>query len=136
MDMESELRRMGFDAEQIATATVDGKPLSSLPKKTSLQKEKLNKTELLYDVELAQLHSEGVVARWWAQSVRLRLADKTTYTPDFLVQFADGRLVFVEIKGFLRDDASVKFKVAREMYPWAEFVMLRRVKKQWVPVKI
>ena len=136
MTFAKDLRKMGFSDEQIAAAEVDGKPLAEVDKKKPSRVEGMNKTEAQYSYELDWRKQEGVVEEYWFERVKLKLAYKTFYTPDFLVRYTDGRLVFVEIKGFLRDDAAVKFKLAREMFPWAEFVMLRRVKGEWVEVNI
>ena len=136
MTLSDDLRRMGFSAEQIATSLVDGKPIAEAERKKPSRVDGMNKTEALYSVELDWLKREGVVVEWLFESIKLRLAKRTWYTPDFFVRFADGRMMFVEIKGFLRDDAAVKFKMARDKFRWAEFIMLRRIKTNWVPVNI
>ena len=136
MKITDQLHKMGFDDSQIADARpVDGKPLLAtgrLAEKT----EGMNKTEASYAALLDWEVSQGMVAAYWYESVKLRLATRTWYTPDFLVLYSNGGFQFVEIKGFLRDDAAVKYKLAREQYSWAEWVMLRRVKGQWVKVNI
>ena len=65
--------------------------------------------------------------------MRLRLAGRTWYTPDFLaVQHISANehmpplFIFVEIKGFMRDDAAVKLKVAAETYPCFQWLLVRR----------
>jgi len=136
MNVADELRRAGWKPEQIATATVDGKPLAEADKKKTSRVQGMNKTESQYSYELDYLKRAGVIEEYWFERVKLKLAYKTFYTPDFLIRYTDGRLVFVEIKGWLRDDAAVKYKLAREMFPWAEFVMLRRVKRDWIAVNI
>jgi len=65
------------------------------------------------------------------ESIKLRLADRTWYTPDFLVVWVDGRMEFHEVKGFMRDDAAVKLKVAAELYPWAKFILAKKIKGRW-----
>lgn len=44
---------------------------------------------------------------------------------------ADGLVEFHEVKGFMRDDARVKFKVAAALYPWFEWVLVVRDGKGW-----
>ena len=62
----------------------------------------------------------------------MRLAANTTYTPDYLVLYPNLKPTFIETKGFRRDDAMVKFKVAREMYgSLFRFKMLERKGGQW-----
>lgn len=52
------------------------------------------------------------------ESITLRLADRTTYTPDWYVIRSDGVVEFHEVKGGLtREDAWVKLKVAADQYP-------------------
>jgi len=134
MNIATQLKQMGFKPDQIAGALVDGKPLAAVEEKKP--KSEMNKTEALYALELDALLRENIIASWKFESIKLRLAKRTWYTPDFFVIPTIGRPRFVEIKGFLRDDAAIKFKLAREAYPWADFVMLRRVKGQWVKVNI
>ena len=59
------------------------------------------------------------------EALTLRLAPKTTYTPDFLVVTADHLIELHECKGgFTRDDARVKWKVAAELYPFFTWRMI------------
>lgn len=77
----------------------------------------MNGTERLFAWLLDQAVRDEWLLRWWREPFRLRLAGHTTYKPDFLVwPKCQTRLSIVEIKGFMRDDASVKIKVAAEIY--------------------
>ncbi len=126
MNLASELRARGIDP---ARCTVNGKPVADEP--PAKRGRGMNKWETLYSLELEQSRREGMILAWWYDSINLRLADRTWYRPDFCIVVCDGRLTFVEIKGFLRDDAAVKFKVAREMYPHFGWRMLRKTKHGW-----
>lgn len=86
--------------------------------------EGMNRTEAKYAGELEVRRLAGEIWAWWFEPLKLRLADKTYYTPDFLVQHADDRLEFVEIKGHWEDDARVKWKTAAELCPWAWFTAI------------
>ena len=67
------------------------------------------------------------------ESITFRLAPKTTYTPDFLVVLPDGKVQIHEVKGFAREDAIIKFKVAAQQNPWFEFIMVKKSKNEgWV----
>lgn len=66
-----------------------------------------------------------------SQQIKLRLANKTWYTPDFVTLHEDGRIMVWEVKGWLRDDAAVKLKVAAEQYPWFRFALAFWKKGQW-----
>jgi isocitrate dehydrogenase kinase/phosphatase len=92
---------------------------------------KMNNTEAAYAALLTLRKQSGEVAEFYFERVTLKLADDTRYTPDFLVIGSDELITFVEVKGFLRDDARVKFKVAADQYPWAKFLMVRKVKGGW-----
>jgi hypothetical protein len=91
----------------------------------------MNKLEAAYSAELDLLLRAGEIRGWKFEAVKLRLADKTFYTPDFLVVLKDGSLEFHETKGFWRDDARVKIKVAAEMYPMFRFAALKKTKGTW-----
>jgi hypothetical protein len=88
----------------------------------------MNKWELQYHQFI--MSQPGVVSAAY-EPLTLRLADRTGYTPDFLVVMSDGSVQFHEVKGFSRDDAIVKFKVAAELYHKNVFVMVHRSGGSW-----
>lgn len=92
---------------------------------------RMNKTEQAYAAHLALLQRAGEIADYRFEPLKLRLADKTFYTPDFAVVRADC-LELHEVKGFWEDDARVKIKVAAAQYPWFRFVAVQRKRQQWV----
>ena len=65
---------------------------------------------------------------WVYSPMKLRLADNTFYTPDFMVVRFDGVIEFHEVKGFWRDDARVKIKVAAKLFPWFKFRAISKIK--------
>lgn len=77
----------------------------------------MNGTEAKMAEYLDQKKAVGEVIAYWFERYTLKLADDTRYTPDFAVLLANGELEFWEVKGFWRDDAKVKIKVAEEMFP-------------------
>ena len=83
--------------------------------------EKLNKTERRF-YEWVQ-RRDGFL---WigVQNVTLKLADDTRYTPDFMGIRPNGITAW-EVKGFMRDDALVKLKVAARQFPWIDFVLVK-----------
>ena len=94
---------------------------------------KMNKTEAAY-YEILKREEEGSIIL--SQSVKLRLADNTWYTPDFLVFHRDGCDLAIEVKGgLIRDDAMVKFKIAREMYPIFRWKMMQKCKGEWREIR-
>ena len=71
---------------------------------------------------------DGAQQHLVAMSVKLRLADKTFYTPDFAVMAGDGFMEMHEVKGFWTDDARVKIKVAADQYPF-RFIAFKAIPK-------
>jgi hypothetical protein len=91
----------------------------------------MNGTERAYANLLEQRVYSGVILSWRYEPFRMRLADwKCTYTPDFLVVHED-RFEIVEVKGFRRDDAMSKFRMAASIYPWFIWRMVGFKKKEW-----
>jgi hypothetical protein len=89
-----------------------------------------NETEAEFERELLVMRSVGAIVWYAFQAITLRLADDTTYTPDFAVQYPDGLLRLIDVKGttktrggkykpFVEEDAKVKAKVAAEQFPIA-----------------
>lgn len=88
---------------------------------------RMNGLEADYAGYLGMLKAAGEIEHFDFEAVRLRLADKTWYLPDFFVQLTDGTMEFHETKGRWEDDALVKHKVAAEQHSWARFVAIRRL---------
>lgn len=89
----------------------------------------MNKTEAAYE-QLLKEYLFGGLIRWYRfEGVKLRLADNTFYTPDFAVISEDGVIEMHEVKGFWRDDARVKIKVAAEQYPFRFFIVKAKAKR-------
>jgi hypothetical protein len=92
---------------------------------------KMNGLESRYARHLGLLKLEGKVSAFQYESIAFRLADRTTYNPDFLVILPDGSVEIHETKGFMRDDAAVKIKVAARMFPWFTFRLVRQQGGLW-----
>jgi hypothetical protein len=93
--------------------------------KTSAQ----NRTEAEYAALLESRRQAGEIAWYAFEGVTFKLAADTRYTPDFAVMLADGRMEMHEVKGFWRDDAKIKIKVAAEMFPFRFVALKKRSKK-------
>lgn len=91
---------------------------------------RMNKTEVAYDQHLGLRLAAGELVWYRFEAIKLRLAPKTFYTPDFAMITAAGELAFHEVKGHWEDDARVKIKVAAEMYPFFRFVAVQKVAKR------
>lgn len=86
----------------------------------------MNKTERQRAIELETMRRTGQIAAWWYEALTLKLADDLRYTPDFLIQENDGTLRLEETKGFWRDDAKAKTKMAAKLFPFP----LRALRKE------
>jgi len=90
----------------------------------------MNKTETAYAQMLELLKRSDEIVDYRYEPFKLILAKSTTYTPDFLVVYS-GHFECHEVKGFWRDDARVKIKVAAELFPWFKFVAVTLKRGQW-----
>jgi len=90
----------------------------------------MNKTEEAYGQRLELLKRAGEIRDYKFEGIKLRLAARTFYTPDFVV-VTDDQIEMHEVKGFWEDDARVKIKVAAEIHPWFVFVAVKKVKDGW-----
>lgn len=90
----------------------------------------MNKTEAAYADHLTLLKHAGEIEWFKFEAMKFRLADKTFYTPDFIVLLRDGFLEAHEVKGHWEDDARVKIKVAASIYP-LKFIAITKEKTEW-----
>jgi len=101
----------------------------------------MNQNEIAYASQVLEPGRESGVIQWWAfEGLKFRLAEKTHYTVDFVVVFADGHVEGHEIKALwlpskkkLRtdpsakprvgwtEDARIKIKAAASLFPWIQF---------------
>jgi len=80
----------------------------------------------------------GEILEWHYERFRIVLTEtvvlssRTSYTPDFVVYLPDGAMEFHEIKGYRRDDAMVKLRVAVSQNPRHQFKLIERKRGSWV----
>lgn len=99
--------------------------------KATIRVRDMNKLESQYAEHLEMEKRAGNIQWWGFETVKIRLADLTFYTPDFAVVGKDSKLSFHETKGGpWRDDARVKIKVAAETFP-AKFIAVKLGKRGW-----
>ena len=138
MNVTDTLRRMGFDSTQIASATINGKPIAQAepPKPKSPYRSKMEQHFAWW------LQAEVEAGRfvWWAyEPLSLVIVDaggkRCRYCPDFLAISLHGRAPdiyrkydFYEVKGHCREAARLRFLAARERYPFWHFTMVHREK--------
>ncbi len=87
----------------------------------------LNKTEKRYYQHLKRQGYQWLAA----QAVTLKIADDCRLTPDFAHITREGQFVLTDVKGFQREDALIKMKVAARMFPWARFEIVTYTKSGW-----
>lgn len=93
-----------------------------------------NRTEQAYYDYLLTLKNKGLIADFWFESMKLKVAsNRCDYMPDFLVLRNNGALEIHEVKGskaVFQDDAKVKCKVCADKYPFRLKVVYPIPKKQ------
>ena len=82
--------------------------------------------------QVLELRRRANEIEWYAfDAIKLRLADRTFYEPDFLVMTSTGLLEIHEVKGHWEDDAKVKIKVAADKFPF-KFLAIRKDHGNWI----
>ena len=115
--------------------------------KGTVRKPEMNRGETSYRDHLEAQKRWGEIAEYWFELIKVRLADKTFYTVDFLVMLPDGALEGHEVKGrkgkadggetyWAEEDARIKIKVAAEVVPWPFFVVFPKRGGGWAKVEI
>jgi hypothetical protein len=77
-----------------------------------------SKWEPQYAEHLELLKRAGKVLWYKYEGLRLRLADGALFSPDFAVVADDGTLELHEVKGMWREAARVRWKLAKESFPF------------------
>jgi hypothetical protein len=114
------------DTQQLAPARSGGR--------TRHEPGKMNRLERAYFAQMLQprlLAGEVVAVEF--ESVKLKLAERTYYTPDFFVVLPGGGAEVHEVKGHWEDDARVKWKVAAGKFWWWTFFAVSKKGGVWVP---
>lgn len=101
----------------------------AVAKATGSQDRYRSDLERRYARHLEARRLAGQIKRWDFEPVKLRLAGLTFWQPDFRVIALDDTEEYHETKGFMREDANVKLKVAAEMHPY-RFYLVREVPKK------
>lgn len=92
----------------------------------------MNDTETDYGKHLNDRKLLGEVVSWDFNAVRFHLGGGAWYKPDFLVVMKEGYVELHETKGYWREAARVRIKVAASRYPAFRFVAVKRQgKRSW-----
>lgn len=108
------------------------KPYRVVKAKGGLAARKMNKLEAEY---AGMLKNAADVVWSEFEGITLRLGNDCRYTSDFAIMRRDGSIEMHETKGFMRDDALVKIKVAAAQYPF-KFVLVKKIKGVWSMTEI
>lgn len=95
---------------------------------------RMNQTEAAYARLLEGRLLANEIAGWWYELMTIKLADRCSLQPDFMVMLLDGSLEFHEVKGgktdgngkwtyWAEEDAKVKLKIAAAITPFPLFVV-------------
>jgi hypothetical protein len=131
--MQERVAGGGIGAQRVINATLSDllwKEASIKAKANIAPRDRgMNKTETKFSRHLEAMKRGGEIADWRFEPLKFRLADMTTYTPDFLVIGIDGSIALVDTKAYWKkagkvgvtEDANVKIKVVADQYPWFTF---------------
>lgn len=89
-----------------------------------------NKTEEAYAQRLDLLYKAGEILWWAYEGIRFRLAEGAWYTVDFVMMTKSGFIECHEVKGFWREAAKVRIKVASEHFPF-RFIAVKAKAGGW-----
>ena len=101
------------------------------PARVKFPKAQGNKTEQAFGLRLLSQKQRGEILWYAYEPFKLRLAKTTFYTPDFAAVWEDGAILIYEVKGFWRDDARVKIKVAARLFPFFQFFAVTKDNALW-----
>lgn len=104
--------------------------MSAIRAKAYKKKGTMNKTEAAYAAILEDYKKAGDIRDYYFEAYTLKLGKDCRYTPDFAVILNDGELEFHEVKGFWRDDAKAKLRIAARMFPH-RFRCVQKSKSGW-----
>ena len=90
--------------------------VATAPEKRASGPKFRSKAEARYAEILESQRRAGQIDAWRHEAVTLTLADGCRYTPDFLV-IERGRMTLIEVKGFMREAARLRLRIAVEQYP-------------------
>ncbi len=111
-------------------------PIKTIPRATgeTVKRHSMTTPEREMASQLEMMRRNNEIESWKFEGMTLKLAGGCRFTPDFFVVVLSLplRIRFIETKGpFIREDAMIKFKVAREQNGWAEWQLHQRSKNGW-----
>lgn len=116
-------------ADKSKPATVLEAVMPAAKGKTAPRDRGMNSTEAKYARHLKDEVIAGRILWFDFECMKIRLADRCFYNPDFMVMDADGHIIFVDTKALwksigkpgITEDALIKMKGVAEKYPMFTF---------------
>jgi len=91
-----------------------------------------SKLERDYSRHLSLRMRAGELDGYWYEAWEFALGARRTYTPDFLLEFPDGRREWHEVKGYMWRAAATKLDWFVATYPGERLVVVTRDKGRWI----
>lgn len=123
----ADLMKSASPACRALNGMADAKPASVEIVKPKSDLDKLNKTERMFLEFMKRCPYTWI----GAQNVTLKLAHDCRLTVDFVGLRPDGKMDFIDVKGFQREDALIKIKVAARLFPFWNFLIVKRLNNEW-----
>ncbi len=131
--VDDELRSLGVPIDLLLDKGVVAKadlPSIHATAMAALKRTRMNKTEAEWAAILEARKRAGEIIWYQFEGLRLRLANGAYFTPDFPVLTKEGQLEFQEVKGFWREAAKLRIRVAASLYPFWKFYAIRKKRKK------
>lgn len=104
-------------------------PRETVPSADVVRPRYRSQLEAHYAQYLTWREQAGEVTRWYYEPFSLNIAEGCRFTPDFLVILPDGTQRIDETKGYMREAARVRLRVAARLYPHWNFYLVTRTKE-------
>jgi len=91
-----------------------------------------SKWEEKYHAHLVAQRNAGKIVEFWWKGFRLRVGEGAWYTPEAIVLANDGYLELHEVKGYKREAAMVRYRAAKERYPFRAYLVRLKKGGEWV----
>jgi len=88
----------------------------------------MNKLEQAWFEKIKQ---DLFTAKVYVQAMKFKLCNGVTYCPDFVVVQHAGHMICYETKGFMRDDAAIKIKMAAKEFPNFTWILAWKESNEW-----
>jgi hypothetical protein len=126
----AELRALMADRSPADRAAVEKQLGTPDPRPAKAAPRGMNKLEANYSRYLDAQKQVGRIIWWGFEKIRLRLAEGAWFKADFFVVKADGAMEVHEVKGFWREAARLRIKVAADNFPF-KFIAVTHEKGRW-----